>query len=81
MPKKQSGADVSATRRTITVSELPERHRLADRIEDRRGGLSALQMEQITGSMLVARATLRREHNTVHKALLKIVRRDNVADS
>jgi transposase len=35
-------------------------------------------LQQITGSMLVARATLQREHNTLHKALLKIVRRDNV---
>src|SRR5215469_11457856 len=35
-------------------------------------------LQQITGSMLRARATLQREHNTLHKALLKIVRRDNV---
>jgi transposase len=28
--------------------------------------------------MLLARATLQREHNTLHKALLKIVRRDKV---
>jgi transposase len=35
-------------------------------------------LQQITGSMLLARATLQREHNTLHKALLKLVRRDKV---
>jgi transposase len=35
-------------------------------------------LQQITGSMLLARATLQREHNMLHKALLKIVRRDKV---
>jgi transposase len=35
-------------------------------------------LQQITRSMLLARATLQREHNMLHKALLKIVRRDNV---
>ena len=35
-------------------------------------------LQQITGSMLLARATLQREHNMLHKSLLKIVRRDKV---
>jgi len=35
-------------------------------------------LQQITGSMFLARATLQREHNMLHKALLKIVRRDKV---
>jgi hypothetical protein len=35
-------------------------------------------LQHITRSMLLARATLQREHNILHKALLKIVRRDNV---
>jgi transposase len=35
-------------------------------------------LQQITRSMLLACATLQREHNILHKALLKIVRRDSV---
>jgi hypothetical protein len=35
-------------------------------------------LQQMTRSMLLARATLQHEHNMLHKALLKIVRRDNV---
>jgi transposase len=35
-------------------------------------------LQHISRSMLLARATLQREHNILHKALLKIVRRDNV---
>jgi hypothetical protein len=32
-------------------------------------------LQQMTGSMFLARATLQREHNALHKALLKLVRR------
>src|SRR6516162_4377346 len=35
-------------------------------------------LQHISRLMLLARATLQREHNILHKALLKIVRRDNV---
>ena len=35
-------------------------------------------LRRITASMLLARATLQREHNRLHKALRKIVRRDKV---
>jgi hypothetical protein len=35
-------------------------------------------LQRVTGSMLLARATLQREHNLLHKALLKIVRRNEV---
>jgi transposase len=35
-------------------------------------------LQQITGSMLLGRATPQREHDVRHKALLKIVRREEV---
>ena len=35
-------------------------------------------LQQVAVSMLSARATLQREHNKLHKALLKIVRSDGV---